>query len=92
MDDRHNDRVKVKPFLGQDVLVALGPGLIRYATQNTVTYQLLEPVGEYMPRYAESRLEILEAPHAQEAVSQDEKRPPVADDRHCTGNRTLLLL
>jgi hypothetical protein len=92
MYDRHNDWIKVEPFLGQDVLVALGPGLIWYATQNTVTHQLLEPVGEHMPRHAEPRLEILEAPHAQEAVSQDEKRPPVADDRHCAGNRTLFLL
>jgi hypothetical protein len=92
MYDRHNDWIKVKPFLGQDVLVALGPGLIWYAAQNTVTYQLPEPVGEHVPRHAETCLEILKAPHAQEAVAQDEQRPTVADDRDCAGNRTLFLL
>jgi hypothetical protein len=86
MYDRHNDWIKVKPFLGQDVLMALGPGLVWHATKNTVMYQLLESVGEHMPRHAKPRLEILEPPHAQEAVSQDEKRPPVADDRHRAGN------
>jgi len=92
MYDRHNDWVKVKPFLGKDVLVALGPGLIWYATQNTVIYQLLESVGEHVARHAEPRLEILEAPHAQEAVSQNEKRPSVADDRYRARDRALLLL
>jgi hypothetical protein len=56
-----------------------------------VPNQLLEPVCQDVARHPESCLEILETPHAQEAIPQNKQAPAVADDGHSSGDRTLLL-
>src|SRR5260370_34070464 len=71
--------------------MALGLRWVRSTAQHAVAPQLLEWLGEQMARHPEPRLEILKASHAQEAVSQNEQTPPVADNGNGAGNRTLLL-
>jgi hypothetical protein len=83
VDDRHDDRIKIEALLRQDVLVSLGRFLIGNPAQDAEPDELLEPLGEQMPRDSERRLKHFEPPLAQEALSQNQQAPAVADH----GNR-----
>src|SRR3984893_17294105 len=68
VNNRHDDRVEVEPFLRQAVLITQRPLLVGHFDEHKLVDQLLEPVGEDRASDAEALLEILKAPHAQKAI------------------------
>src|SRR5581483_148561 len=71
---------EVAAFLGELVLVALGPLLVADAFEDSVVDELLEPVGEDVAGDAETLLELLETAPAEERVADDQQRPALADE------------
>ena len=68
VDDRHDDRVEVEPFLCQTILISHRPLLVGHFDEHKFVDELLEAAGEDRSGDAEALLEIFKAPHAQEAV------------------------
>lgn len=88
--DGHHDRVKVEPLLGQDIFVALGRFLIGDPPQDAEADQLFQAFGEEVSGDAERGLKGFEPAGPQEALSQDEKAPAVANDADGAGHGTRL--
>ena len=72
MDDRHDDRIEVEPFLRQAILITPRPLLVRHFDEHKLVDELFQPIGEDRAGDAEALLEILEAPHAQKAVPKNQ--------------------
>jgi glutathione S-transferase len=68
VDDRHDDRVKIKPFLRQAVLITLRPLLVGDFDEHELVDEFPEPAGEDRAGDTKPLLEIFEPPHAQKAV------------------------
>jgi len=83
--------VHVQPSLGKPVFVTGGIVLVRYLLQYAVRHQFLQPVRQYVTRDAKPLLEHVKAADPQEAVPQDQQRPPIADHGNRAGHRTSLL-
>src|SRR5215472_14424275 len=62
VDDRHDDRIEVEPFLGQTILVPHRTLLVGHLNEDELVDQLLQAVGEDRSGNAEALLEILKAP------------------------------
>jgi hypothetical protein len=56
-----------------------------------VRHQFLQPVCQDVTRDAKPLLEHVKAADPQEAVPQDQQRPPIADYGNRAGDRTSLL-
>ena len=52
-----------------------------------MVHKLAEPVRQAVARGAEVGMEVLEPPHAEERVAQDEQSPAVAHDREGARHR-----
>jgi len=68
VDDRHDDRVEVEPFLRQAILITHRPLLVGHLHEHELVDEFLEPAGEDRAGDAEALLEILKPPHAQKAI------------------------
>lgn len=83
--ERQDHLVEIEALGGEPVLEpgwALGVGR---ALEDPGSDQLLQPTGEHGGRHPDLRLDLVEAAHAEERLTQDEERPMVAD----LGERTL---
>jgi hypothetical protein len=72
MDNRHDDRVEVEPFLRQAILITRRPLLVGHFDEHKLVDELLKPAGEDRAGDPEALLEILEPPHAQKAVPKNQ--------------------
>ena len=67
-------------LVGERVLVATAGLVVGAPLEDACVDQGLESVGEDVAGDAETLDEVIEAPNAEEAVAQDQQRPPFADD------------
>ena len=72
MDNRHDDRVEVEPFLRQAILITWRPLLVGHFDEHKLVDELLKSAGEDRAGNPEALLEILEPPHAQKAVPKNQ--------------------
>ena len=63
VNNRHDDREEVEPFLRQAILITHRPLLIRHFDEHKLVNEPLEPVGEDRAGDTETLLKILEPPH-----------------------------
>ena len=68
VDDRHDDRVEVEPFRRQAILITRRPLLVGHFGEHELVDKLLQATGKDRSGDAETLLEILEPPNAQETV------------------------
>ena len=71
----------VATLLGESVLKARGALLVGPTLQDAVLDQLGETRRQEMGREAERGLEVVEAASAQEAITQDQQGPAIANHR-----------
>src|SRR4029077_8356516 len=75
---RDDDRVEVAALLGEPILEARRPVLVSKPLHHVRVDETLQAIGQPVTREADG-LEVLEPPHAQERVAQDQERPAIAD-------------
>src|SRR6516162_10035559 len=68
VDDRHDDRVEVEPLRRQAILITHRPLLVRHLGEHKFVDEFFEAAGEDRSGDAQTLLEILEPPYAQETV------------------------
>ena len=85
--ERDDDRVEVAALLGQPVLVARRRLLVAHPLEDAVRTSFCSRSASRCRVVPRSALEVLEAPHAEERVAQDQQRPAVADDGESAGDR-----
>lgn len=73
------NRIHVSTFVGQSVFVAFRLFLIEHLAKNAMFDKRVESIRKDVSCDTEMLLHVIEAAHAIEAFSQDEKRPPLAD-------------
>src|SRR5215813_6509851 len=66
--DADDDAIEVDALLRQPILEARGLRLVPLTPQHAVLHELREPVGEPVPRDAETALEVLEPARAEEGI------------------------
>lgn len=69
------------PGFGQAVFVPQWTLLIGFTANDARSFQFPQAVSQQMPGDAQPLLKLLEPPHAQKAVAQNQHGPPVANDR-----------
>ena len=76
-------------LFGEDVVVAAAPLVVDAALEQARFHEGVETVGEDVARDAEPIDEVVEAAHTEEAVTQDQQRPPLTDDLESLGHRAV---
>ena len=85
--DRDDRGIQAEPLLRQLVLEALGLVLVAAPLEDARAHEQLQPRGEDVARDAEVALHHREAPHAVEALAQDQQRPALPEDLHRAADR-----
>jgi hypothetical protein len=70
----------------------VAPGPVGPALDEPVLDQCRQPSAEHGARDVQPRLQLAEAPHAEEEVAQDQQRPALADDLERPRQRAALRL
>src|SRR5262249_24835760 len=79
MHERHDDWIKIKASLRQNIFMPRGPGLIRNPPKDAEADQLLKARREQMARNPEIRLKLLKSADPQKTFTQNEQSPAVPD-------------
>ena len=80
---------EVSSLFGKSVFVTGWIVLVGDCLQYAMGDQLLEPVGEHVPRNLQVTLEVVEPSHSEEHVANYQQRPAVANDVDCVGDDTV---
>src|SRR5437763_319382 len=73
LHERDQRRVEVQAHLREPVLVALGALLVALPLEDARAHETLQAIREDVARDPEIRLELVEAPHAQERLAEDQQ-------------------
>jgi hypothetical protein len=92
MHQGDHQRPQIEPLLGEEVLVAFGPLAVGAALEDVLVDQALKPGGEDVSRHPERALHLGELPVPVEDLSNDEKRPALADQLQAPRDRADLSL
>jgi hypothetical protein len=92
LHQRDQHRPEVYALVGEPVLEALGALLVGALLEDPLVDEAPQAVGQDVARDAEVILEVVEAPHAEEGVADDQHRPAVPDPLQRAGDRADLLV
>jgi hypothetical protein len=81
------DRIEPETFFGEPVFQPPGDRAVGQTLQHAMLDQFSEPCGQGAAGGTCASSQVLEAPHAQERIAQDQERPPVA--HHLEHTRAL---
>lgn len=71
---------EVLAFVGEDILKTHGAVLIGHSFEHASVHELAQAIGQEILGNAEIFLELAETTHTAKCITQDEQRPPIADD------------
>lgn len=87
---RGDDRPQVAAPIGEPVLKARRPVLVRDTVEDLDVHQLAQSVVQHVASDSESSLEVVETADAQERVTDDQQAPPLAHHLKTLGEATAL--
>lgn len=77
--DHEDDREEIETCLGKPVLIPVGVGTVANSLQHPLPYEGRETVCEHVAANAEIALEDTVATHAEECLTQHQKRPAIGE-------------
>jgi hypothetical protein len=83
--DHDREQVDELGPLGRQVVLVARPSVVRAALQHPLVDEVVEALSEHLARDPEVRLELVEPPHPDPDVAQDQRRPRLSDhvERAC---------